>query len=80
MIGLDPAAVRMVMQVMKDFCSNGGTLFFSTHTLSNAEQICDRIGIINEGHLIVSGTLEQIRRDSGNLEDAFLTITGGEGN
>ena len=80
MIGLDPAAVRMVKQVMKNFCSNGGTLFFSTHTLSNAEQICDRIGIINEGRLIVSGTLEQIRRDSGNLEDAFLTIIGGEGN
>ena len=78
MIGLDPAAVRMVKQVMKDFCSNGGTLFFSTHTLSNAEQVCDRIGIINEGRLIVSGTLEQIRRDSGNLEDAFLTIIGGE--
>ncbi|NQT33619.1 ABC transporter ATP-binding protein [bacterium] len=80
MIGLDPAAVRMVKQVMKDFCSYGGTLFFSTHTLSNAEQICDRIGIINEGRLIVSGTMEQIRRDSSNLEDAFLTIIGGEGN
>ncbi len=75
MVGLDPAGVRLVKDVLREFCNNGGTVFLSTHTLSHAEEICDRIGIIKKGMLVASGTLEETLKDSRSLEEAFLALT-----
>jgi ABC-2 type transport system ATP-binding protein len=56
----------------------GMTVLVSTHQLSIAEEMCDRIGIINAGKLIAVGTREELRRQSGAagaLEEIFLSLT-----
>ncbi|MCE1253892.1 MAG: ABC transporter ATP-binding protein [Anaerolineae bacterium] len=81
--GLDPRAARLVKDVLRAFCQQGGTVMLSTHTLEIAERMCDRIGIINHGELIAVGRMDELRAgnhgDSGSsLEDIFLQLTGGE--
>lgn len=78
MVGLDPAAMRLVKSVLRDFCTGGGSVFFSTHTLVDAEELCDRVGIIHRGELIACGSLSEIRREGERLEDAFIALTAGE--
>ena len=74
MVGLDPGAVRMLKNILREFCHDGGTVFFSTHTLSDAEELSDRIGIINQGRLITCGRLDDVRGNS-SLEEIFLNVT-----
>ena len=81
MVGLDPQSARLVKDLLKLFSSRGTTVLISTHTLSVAEELCDRMGIINRGELIAAGTLDELRAraesDGDNLEKLFLTLTGG---
>jgi len=79
MVGLDPAGARLVKQVLRAYCRSGAAVFLSTHTLTDAEELCTRIGIINRGQLIACGTLDEIRRDANRLEDAFLSLTAASG-
>ena len=72
-VGLDPVASHAVKQVMKEFCLNGGAIFFSTHVLEVAEKLCDKIGIIKAGKLVAEGETQKIIGDS-SLENAFLEI------
>jgi ABC-2 type transport system ATP-binding protein len=80
MVGLDPLAIIMVKNLFKRLASQGVTIFMSTHTLKVAEDICDRIGIINRGRLIASGSAADLRREanirSADLEQVFLNLTG----
>jgi len=78
MVGLDPAAMRLVKRVLLEFCEAGGSVFLSTHTLADAEELCDRVGIIHNGRLVACGKLDEVRHAGGNLEDAFLALTSGE--
>jgi len=67
---------------MKAQARKGATLFMSTHTLSVAEEVADRIGIIHRSKLIALGTVDELRalsRTDGRLEDAFLRITEEDG-
>lgn len=78
MVGLDPHHTRIVKDVLKERSQAGMTVFLSTHQLSVAEEMADRIGIIHQGRLIAEGTLEQLRRHSGAagpLESSFLALT-----
>jgi len=78
MVGLDPKTSRLVKDVFKDSAKNGVTIFMSTHTLSVAEEICDRIGIIDKGKLIAIGTINELKKTSGiegRLEEIFLRLT-----
>jgi ABC-2 type transport system ATP-binding protein len=56
-------------------------VFLSTHVLEIAEQLCHRVGIIDHGRMVATGTLEELRRqaqrEAGSLEDIFLQLTGG---
>jgi len=78
MVGLDPQSARTVKNLFLEQARKGVTVFFSTHTLSIAEELADRIGIIHKGELIFVGTLDEmkqaVKRD-GKLEDLFLEIT-----
>jgi ABC-2 type transport system ATP-binding protein len=59
------------------------TVFVSTHQLSLAEELADRIGILHQGRLIASGTREELRRQSGAtgaLEETFLALTAQDTN
>jgi len=81
MVGLDPSGIRMVKDLFKDLARRGTTIFMSTHSLSVAEDVCDRIGIIHQGLLIKIGTLEELKRSAqvrnGDLEQVFLILTEG---
>lgn len=73
-VGLDPKASFIVKNMMKEFCANGGAIFFSTHILEVAEKLCNRLSIIKQGKLVVSGTMEDVTKDA-SLEDVFLELT-----
>lgn len=78
MVGLDPKSARIVKNILKEKSREGTTIFLSTHTLSVAEELADRIGIINHGKLIFLGTLKEMKEHSkkdGSLEDLFLKLT-----
>lgn len=78
MVGLDPQHARIVKDVLKERTQAGMTVFLSTHQLSVAEEMADRIGIIHQGQLIAVGTREELRVTSGvdgALETAFLSLT-----
>ncbi|MGA1840087.1 MAG: ABC transporter ATP-binding protein [bacterium] len=78
MVGLDPRSARLVKDILKDRARHGTTIFMATHTLSLAEEMADRVGIINKGKLISLGTVEEIKnaeQKTGGLEDVFLKIT-----
>jgi ABC-2 type transport system ATP-binding protein len=86
MVGLDPRGAKLVMGIFKRLAANDGVaVFISTHTMSLASRLCDRIGIIQRGVLIGEGTEEELKRASGgqgeDLEDLFLELTspGSEG-
>jgi ABC-2 type transport system ATP-binding protein len=82
MVGLDPAGIRMVKDLLRDLAAGGTTIFISTHTLEIAEDLCDRIGIIHRGKLIALGTTRDLRGtaslEAGDLEEVFLRLTGKE--
>jgi ABC-2 type transport system ATP-binding protein len=78
MVGLDPHHARVVKDILKERSRKGMTVFVSTHQLSVAEEMADRIGIIHQGRLIAVGTREELRRKSGvsgPLENTFLSLT-----
>ena len=78
MVGLDPHHARVVKDVLKERSRQGMTVFLSTHQLSVAEEMADRIAIIHQGRLVALGTKEELRHQSGSrgaLEDVFLALT-----
>lgn len=78
MVGLDPQHARVVKDVLKERSLAGMTVLVSTHQLSIAEEMADRIGIINDGKLIAVGTRDELRKQSGAagaLEEIFLSLT-----
>ncbi len=79
MVGLDPVAIMMVKDLFRNLAKQGVSVFMSTHTLKIAEDICDRIGIIHKGHLIATGTTDDLRRKAqvtdADLEQVFLNLT-----
>lgn len=74
MSGLDPLGRRLVTDLILDTRTNGKTVFFSSHVLSDIEKVCDRVGIMNRGRLIFCGTLGELTQDSEGLEDAFIRL------
>jgi len=78
MVGLDPAAVRMVKDILKGLALQNVTIFVSTHTLSLAEDLCDRIGVIHKGTLLAQGTVAELnlaaKTGEAKLEEVFLTL------
>lgn len=76
-VGLDPLAAFSVKEMMREFCANGGAIFFSTHVLEVAEKLCNKIAIIKEGKLIVSGLMDDVTKNA-SLEDVFLELSDHE--
>ncbi len=81
MVGLDPKSARLLKDLFKQFTQRGGTILMSTHTLEVAEDMCDRIGIIQGGKIVACGTMTELRHQfaagDASLEDLFLRLTGG---
>ena len=74
MVGLDALAQRQVKLLLRRLAEEGKTVFLTTHTLSVAEAVCDRIAIINHGRIVKEGTTSELKSDRA-LEDAFLELT-----
>jgi ABC-2 type transport system ATP-binding protein len=77
-VGLDPKSIRLLKDLLRREARQGTTVFLSTHSLDVAQELADRIGIINRGRLIGCGTLEELRKQAdheGTLEDVFLQLT-----
>jgi len=78
MVGLDPSAVRMVKDIFKDLAVKNVAIFISTHTLSIAEDLCDRIGVIHKGNLVAQGTMDELnsaaQTQKAKLEEVFLAL------
>ncbi len=77
-VGLDPHHSRVLKDILKERSENGMTVFLSTHQIEIAEELADRIGIIDKGKLIAVGTADDLRRQSrneGSLESVFITLT-----
>lgn len=82
LIGLDPRTIRMIKELLKAKAESGVTIFLTTHILALAEDIADRIGIIDNGELIADGTMDDLRQGESSLnslEDIFLSLTGASG-
>jgi len=83
MVGLDPHHARVLKDTLKERSRRGMTVFVSTHQLSVAEEMADRIGIIHQGKFVAVGTREELRQQSGSdgvLEHSFLALTRQEAN
>ena len=72
-VGLDPKASYDLKEVMKELCSNGTMIFFSSHVLEVVEKLCNKIAIIKNGKIIAAGKTEEVKGDS-SLENIFLEL------
>ncbi len=78
-LGLDVMTARTIVGFIRECREHGKTVIFSTHVMSEAEKLCDTIGIIHNGRLLVEGTLAQLRERYGNpeLEEIFVRVVEG---
>jgi len=76
MVGLDALAQKQVKLLLRRLAAEQKTIFLTTHTMSVAEAVCDRIGILHRGRIIASGTTAELKSNRA-LEDVFLELTYG---
>jgi ABC-2 type transport system ATP-binding protein len=78
-VGLDPHSIRLIKDLLRERTRQGMTILMTTHILAIAEEIGDRIGIIDHGQMVACGTLAELRekfQHGSRLEDLFLRLTG----
>jgi len=74
--GVDAVGARLMKDILIDQVKRGATIFLTSHVLEVVERLCDRVAIINDGRIVNSGTLEDLRSGGESLEDAFVRIVG----
>jgi ABC-2 type transport system ATP-binding protein len=77
-VGLDPRSIRLLKDLLRREATGGTTVFLSTHSLDIAQELSDRIGIVDHGRLVSCGPLDSLRKQAaldGSLEDVFLKLT-----
>ncbi len=78
-VGMDPKGARTLKDLFRSLAHRGTTIFLSTHSISVAEEICHRIGIIQKGRLIACAAMDELydqaKTKNGNLESVFLELT-----
>ena len=75
--GLDPKAIYDLKTMMKEYAQKGNVVFFSTHILEVAENLCDRVAIINKGKILFLGTVKELQdkmKENTSLEELFMEI------
>lgn len=72
-VGLDPKATLMLKNRMHELCDQGTAIFFSTHVLDVAERLCNKVAIIRQGQLVVSGNTEELTHGE-TLESVFMEV------
>ncbi len=78
MVGLDPFSIRLVKDLLRTYANKGNTVLMSTHTLSIAEEIADRVSVMRNGELVFDGTVGQLRQElpaaGESLESLYLAL------
>ncbi len=75
--GLDPKAIYDLKIMMKEYAKKGNVVFFSTHILEVAENLCDRVVIINKGKILFLGNINELKekmKENTSLEELFMEI------
>ena len=78
MSGLDPIGRKLVGDLMLHLRNQGKTIFFSTHILADVETICDRIGVLSQGHLVYEGSMETVRSSAITQYDLVFSADASE--
>ena len=79
--GIDAVASQQIRNLLKSFVARGGTIFLTSHILQIVETLCDQIGVIQHGKLVAQGSMDEMRRGTGDgrtLEQIFLDLVGAE--
>jgi ABC-2 type transport system ATP-binding protein len=76
--GVDAVGARLMKDILVDQVRRGATIFLTSHVLEVVERLCDRVAIINEGKIVIEGTLAELRAGSETLEDVFVRAVGAE--
>jgi ABC-2 type transport system ATP-binding protein len=74
--GVDAVGARLMKDILLEQVRHGATIFLTSHVLEVVERLCDRVAIINEGKLVLEGSMEELRGASDTLEDAFVRAVG----
>ena len=74
--GVDAVGARLMKDILLDQVRRGATIFLTSHVLEVVERLCDRVAIINEGRIVTSGAIEDLRGGGESLEDAFVRVVG----
>ena len=73
-VGLDPIGARMLRNIIRCLKQEGRTVLLTTHYLPEAEELCDRMVIINKGKIVAHGTPEEIKHGYETLEEAYVDL------
>jgi ABC-2 type transport system ATP-binding protein len=76
--GVDAVGARLMKDILLEQVRHGATIFLTSHVLEVVERLCDRVAIINEGRVVLEGSMEELRGGSQTLEDAFVRALGVE--
>ncbi len=73
--GVDPVSGDVIRRLLTRFVRSGSTVLFSSHVMELVEQVCDHVSIIDKGHIVVTGTIDQVRAGK-TLQQAFIDLVG----
>jgi len=74
--GVDAVGARLMKDILLEQVRHGATIFLTSHVLEVVERLCDRVAIINEGRLVLEGSMAEMRGATATLEDAFVRAVG----
>jgi ABC-2 type transport system ATP-binding protein len=73
-VGIDPQSRRLILDLVKNLNQRGMSVVYTTHYMEEAEEICQRIGIIDHGHIMAEGTLSEMRQSIGDLTPIHINL------
>jgi ABC-2 type transport system ATP-binding protein len=76
-VGVDPQSRNLIFEVVEELHKRGMTIIYTTHYMEEAQRMCDRIGIIDNGLIVAQGTLDELRKNSGLKESIEIQLAGG---
>ena len=76
--GVDPIGARLMKDILLAQVRQGATIFLTSHVLEVVERLCDRVAIINEGRIVIEGSMQELRSAEDTLEDTFVRVVGGD--
>lgn len=76
--GVDAVGARLMKELLLEQVRHGATVFLTSHVLEVVERLSDRVAIINQGKVVLEGSMEELRSASASLEDTFVQVIGGD--